>query len=210
MAADPELIALFCRGWAMTREVGPPVPKLGGHYIEVGQPDQVARYVFPHLDRAVVDELAGTIREPWIYLKLCEEPEIVRAVLPPRWQLRRDPTFMMTASLIDAPVDLAAGYQLSLIEDGKLLRTTVVANGMAVARGRIALLDQTALFDQIATDESHRRKGLGRAVMQALAGAALARGASQGLLSATDMGRSLYEAIGWSVHSPYTSAVIPA
>jgi GNAT superfamily N-acetyltransferase len=81
---------------------------------------------------------------------------------------------------------------------------------MAVARGRIALLDQTALFDQIAADESHRRKGLGRAVMQALAGAALARGASQGLLSATDMGRSLYEAIGWSVHSPYTSAVIPA
>jgi len=39
---------------------------------------------------------------------------------------------------------------------------------------------------------------------------ALDQGARNGLLSATQMGRWLYESIGWAVHSPYTSAVISA
>ncbi len=210
MAADPELIAIFARGWAMTRGVGSPVPRLGGHYIQVGQPDQAARYVFPGLDRTVLAELGQTIRDPWIYLKVCEEPEKVRAALPPQWQFRQAPTFMMTKPIAESAVDLTAGYRLSLVEDGVLLRAAVFADGIPVAQGRIALLDETALFDQIATDERHRRKGLGRALMQALSNRALSHGASRGLLSATEMGRSLYEAIGWTVLSPYTSAVIPA
>jgi GNAT superfamily N-acetyltransferase len=210
MAADPGLIALFARGWAMTRGVEPPVPRLGGHYIHVGQPDQAARYIFPALDRTVIADLGRTIRDPWVYLKVCEAPEQVRAILPPQWQLRDWPTFMMTAPLAEQATDLAAGYRLSLVEDGDLIRAAVLADGFPVAQGRIALLDDTALFDQVATDERHRREGLGRTVMQALSNAALARGAPRGLLSATDMGRSLYETIGWTVHSPYTSAVIPA
>ena len=44
--------------------------------------------------------------------------------------------------------------------------------------------------------------------MQALSNAAIDRRAPKGLLSATEMGRWLYQSIGWSVHSPYTSAVI--
>ncbi|HMI19976.1 MAG TPA: GNAT family N-acetyltransferase [Sphingomonas sp.] len=210
MAADPELIALFARGWAMTRGVAPPVARLGGHYIHVGQPDQAARYVFPQFDRTVIAGLGRTIRDPWIYLKVCEEPETVCAALPPQWQLRETPTFMMTAPLAERATDLAAGYRLSLMEDGELLRAAVLVDGFPVAQGRIALLDDTALFDQIATDERHRRRGLGRTLMQALSNGALARGASRGLLSATEMGRGLYETIGWTVHSPYTSAVIPA
>jgi GNAT superfamily N-acetyltransferase len=209
MTADSELIALFARGWAMTRDVAPPVPRLGGHYIRVGQPDQVARYIFPAFDQRVIVELGRTIRGPWIYLKLCEEPEKVRAALPPQWQLREEPTFLMTTPLAEQAINLAAGYRLSLVEDGALLRATVLADGFPVARGRIALVDDMALFDQVATDERHRRKGLGRALMQSLSNAALARGASRGLLSATEMGRSLYGTIGWTMRSPYTSAVIP-
>lgn len=210
MAAAPELIALFARGWAMTRGVVAPVPRFGGHYIDVGQPDQVARYIFPSLDRTVLAELGRTIRDPWIYLKVCDEPEIVRAVLPPQWQIRREPTFMMTTPLAEQATDLATGYRLSLEEDGELLRAAVLADGVPVAQARIALLGDTALFDQVATDEAHRRKGLGRALMHALSNGARERGASRGLLSATEMGRRLYETIGWTVHSPYTSAVIPA
>jgi GNAT superfamily N-acetyltransferase len=209
MAADPELIALFARGWAMTRGVGPPVPRFGGHYIDVGQPDQAARYIFSKLDRTVLAELGRTIRHPWIYIKVCDEPETVRTALPPQWQLRDTPTFMMTTPLIESDSNVAAGYRLSLVEDGALLRAMVLADGFPVARGRTALLGETALFDQVATDEAHRRKGLGRALMQALSNGARERGASRGLLSATEMGRRLYETIGWTVHSPYTSAVIP-
>jgi hypothetical protein len=42
-----------------------------------------------------------------------------------------------------------------------------------------------------------------------LAREAFEQGAPKGLLSATEMGRWLYETIGWIVHAPYTSAVIP-
>jgi GNAT superfamily N-acetyltransferase len=209
MAADPDLIALFARGWAMTRVLEPPLPRHGGHYIHVGQPDQKARYIFADLEPTVIGELVGTIAEPWIYLKICEWPEAVSAVLPPQWLIRTPPTWMMTKSLEEADFALPRGYNLRIEKDGAILRSTIDFVGESVARGRIALLERHVLFDQIGTDEAHRRKGLARALMQSLSNAALQHGASHGLLSATEMGRWLYTTIGWDVHSPYTSAVIP-
>jgi GNAT superfamily N-acetyltransferase len=210
MAADPDLIALFVRGWAMTRGVAPPVAIPGGYHIHVGQPDQVARYVFPAFDPAALSALAAAIREPFVYLKVCEEPEKVRAVLPAPWIIREPPTFMMTAALTLSSPALAAGYRLTIEDDGPVFRAQIETEGATVARGRIALLGDTVLFDQITTDEAHRRKGLGRALMQGLTNTALERGTPNGLLSATEMGRWLYESLGWTVHAPYTSAVILA
>lgn len=210
MAADPDLIALFVRGWAMTRGVAPPIPMLGGHYLEVAQPDQNARYVFPALDAAVLSKLARSIREPCVFLKVCEAPETIRPLLPPDWIVREPPSWMMTAPLRDRPADLPANCGLTLATDGAIMQARIEIDGMPVARGRIALLGEAALFDQISTDEPHRRRGLGRALMQGLTDAALERGASNGLLCATEIGRALYENVGWTVHSPYTSAVIPA
>jgi GNAT superfamily N-acetyltransferase len=210
MAADPELIALFVQGWAMTRAVAPPIARLGGHYLEVGQPDQRARYVFARLDADIIAELGQTIVAPWIYLKVCVDEAALRPLLPARWVIRRPPTYMMTGSLVAAAPALPGGYGLTVARDGAIASVTVGRDDAPVARGRIALLGGTALFDQISTDEAHRRRGLGRAMMQALSNLALDQGAASGLLSATEMGRALYETIGWTVHSPYTSAVIPA
>jgi len=210
MPADPDLIALFAQGWAMTRALAPPVARLGGHFIEVGQPDQRARFVFSCLDADMLTELGRTITEPWVYLKVCESEAAVRAALPPHWQIRQPPTYMMTSALANIDPALPEYYTLAVQRDDAIVNVSVVADGLSVARGRIALLGDTALFDQISTDEGHRRRGLGRAMMRALSNMALARGAPKGLLSATEMGRALYETIGWSVHSPYTSAVIPA
>jgi GNAT superfamily N-acetyltransferase len=193
----------------MTRVLEPPLPRHGGHYIHVGQPDQKARYIFADLEPTVIGELVGTIAEPWIYLKICEWPEAVSAVLPPQWLIRTPPTWMMTKSLEEADFALPRGYNLRIEKDGAILRSTIDFVGESVARGRIALLERHVLFDQIGTDEAHRRKGLARALMQSLSNAALQHGASHGLLSATEMGRWLYTTIGWDVHSPYTSAVIP-
>jgi GNAT superfamily N-acetyltransferase len=209
MSADPDLIALFVRGWAITRQVSPPVPCLGGHYIEVCQPDQRARYVFPSLDRNVIADLARAITEPFVYLKICDSEDAVRAILPRHWAIRRPPTYMMTTSLVPGESVLPAGYALAIAQDGPILSATISADTVAVACGRIALLGDTILFDQVATDEAHRRRGLGRALMQALSNAGMERGAANGLLSATEMGRDLYETIGWIVHAPYVSAVIP-
>jgi GNAT superfamily N-acetyltransferase len=209
MAADPDLVALFARGWAMTRDVEPPLPRHGGHYIRVDQADQKARYIFAELEPTVIGELARTIAEPWIYLKICERPEAVRAVLPRPWLIRTPPTWLMTRLLEEADFALPQGYNLRIEKDGVILRSRIEFEGESVARGRIALLERHVLFDQIGTDEAHRRKGLARALMQSLSNAALEHGASDGLLSATEMGRWLYASIGWDVHAPYTSAVIP-
>lgn len=210
MAADPDLIALFVRGWSMTRAVAAPVAAHGGYYIHVGQPDQKARYVFAALDAPVLTDLAASIREPWVYLKVCETPDRVRPLLPATWQIREPPTFMMTTALHAAIPTLPQGYVLTVNAEGPLLRCRIMHDGAEAARGRIALLGDTVLFDQIVTDDSHRRRGLGRALMQALSNAALERGAFDGLLCATEMGRALYQSIGWTAHAPYTSAVIPA
>jgi len=210
MAADPDLIALFARGWALTRNVAPPAPLRGGLYIEVGKPDEKARYLFATFEPDVIAELARTIHEPWVYLKICETPDKVRAVLPPGWIIREPEGWMMTCAITLAPVQVSKAYVLSIEELGiAVFQATIRHGSEIVASGRVALLGDTVLFDQIITDEAHRRKGLGRSVMQALSNAALDRGAYQGLLSATEMGRALYQTIGWAVHAPYTSAVIP-
>jgi hypothetical protein len=45
--------------------------------------------------------------------------------------------------------------------------------------------------------------------MKALEAIARKAGATQGVLVATSDGRALYEALGWQLHSLYTTAVIP-
>ncbi|MCW7990269.1 hypothetical protein XF35_34715 [Streptomyces platensis subsp. clarensis] len=64
----------------------------------------------------------------------------------------------------------------------------------------------SVVFDMIGTEPAHQRRGLGRAVMAALAGRAVERGARQGVLVASPDGRSLYEAMGWRLRSPVTAA----
>ncbi|AZS73665.1 hypothetical protein DDE74_24345 [Streptomyces lydicus] len=58
----------------------------------------------------------------------------------------------------------------------------------------------------IGTEPAHQRRGLGRAVMAALAGRAVERGARQGVLVASPDGRALYEAMGWRLRSRVTAA----
>jgi len=210
MAADPDLIALFARCWAVSRDLPPPLPRLGGHYVEVGQPDQKARYVFAHLDEAVLVSLVESIREPFVHLKVCVAPERVRPLLSSQWVIREPPTYIMTSALRSAPSALPAGYALELERDRSAIRACIIHDGLAVARARIVWEGDTTLFDQVSTDDAHRRRGLGRALMRGLTKAALDQGRTKGLLAATEMGRALYESIGWAVHAPYTSAVIPA
>ncbi|WP_116089717.1 GNAT family N-acetyltransferase [Sphingomonas crusticola] len=209
MAADPDLIALWIKGWAITRDVAPPVPYKSGHYLEVGLADQRARYLFATLDTAGIAALGRTINEPWIYLKVCAPEADVRALLPAQWQIRTPPTYMMAAELRPTRCPLADEYRLSFVQEDGVLTASIHRAEDLAARGRLVTVEGAAIFDQIRTQEAHQRRGLGRALMAALANEALDRSAQTGVLAATEMGRGLYEAIGWRVHSPYTSAFIP-
>jgi GNAT superfamily N-acetyltransferase len=64
------------------------------------------------------------------------------------------------------------------------------------------------IYDRIETSPEHRRKGLGNTIMNALKAHRKSTNAPQ-LLVATEDGRGLYTSLGWSVLSPYSTAVIP-
>ncbi|WP_420137118.1 GNAT family N-acetyltransferase [Sphingomonas sp.] len=207
MAADPALISIWIKAWAITRGVAPPIPYASGHYVAVGWPDQLGRYVFSTLDEKAIRAI-GNRHEPWLYLKVCAPEAEVRPLLPPRWQIRSTPTCMMIADLTAIPLELPDTYHLSMAQEGEVLTATIQAGDELAARGRLVIVEGVAIFDQIRTQDPHQRRGLGRALMATLTRKALECDVDFAILSATAMGRALYESVGWRWHSPYTSAVI--
>ena len=208
-----DVFSAWSRGWAITREVAPPVPFADGLRIEVGMARQVRRYVFPRASRAL-HELGEAVREPWVFLKACAASDELRALLPPRWQMQ-DEHFMMTCG--DVPFAgtgaVAPGYALDVRDDAVRTRQAHVrvtaADGSLAASGHLALDERFATYDRIVTDPAHQRRGLGRAVMHALQALARAHGRHANVLVATSEGRALYESLGWRVHAPWATAVIP-
>lgn len=209
--ADPEIVASWVAGWAASRRLGLPVRDGEGHFVDVGLPTQRARYVFPTITAAELRRRAEAIDTPWIYLKVCLPAEALAGAWPQGWVVQ-PPSAMMTVRLADVSriASPPPGYRLSFGEEGAALVARLSdATGEIAARGRLVIDGRYATFDQIVTDEAHRRRGLGRCVMAALAGAALDRRAQEGVLVATEAGRRLYAWIGWQVHAAYTGAVIP-
>jgi GNAT superfamily N-acetyltransferase len=207
LRADPDVVAAWVAGWALCRKLPAPVPAYGGLRVDVGLPDQKARYVFaaasPQVRRA-----ADAIADENVFLKVCAPPEVVRDHLPPDW-LIEPVSFMMTADdLTSPPHGVGGGYRMGREQEGAgdLVRI-LAADGEVAASGRASVVGSDAIFDQIVTHPEHRRRGLGRAVMGMLAGLARERGASRGLLVATPDGRALYGAMGWRLHCLYTTAV---
>jgi GNAT superfamily N-acetyltransferase len=204
-----DLVGDWIRGWALCKQTRPPQAVDGGWRVEVGWPEQRARLVFPALCDGLV-EAAAEIDEPWTYLKVCAPVEALRPLLPPRW-VAESRGYMMTVDVLaDTPARLPPGYWLAREQEGAVALARVLTDaGELAAAGRVARSGGFAVFDRIVTEEGHRRRGLATAVMRTLAADGLRQGASRGLLVGTEMGRQLYQALGWRVHAPYASAVIP-
>ncbi len=203
----------WIRGWALTREVDPPVPHADGFHIAVGLPRQAARYVFASPSPAIA-ELGESITQPWIYIKAYATSEQLRALLPDRWRIE-ELHYMMTCDARPFPGsgEVPAGYSVDVDDaaaaTGRGHVRVVAPDGTLAASGHVALGERLAIYDRIVTEPAHQRRGLGRAVMHALQALARAHGRREGVLVATDQGRALYEAIGWRLHSPWAGAVIP-
>ena len=208
-----DVFSAWARGWAITREVPPPVPHADGLRIEVGLPRQARRYVFAHASQAL-HELGETLTQPWVFLKACATSDELRALLPAQWEMQDD-HFMMTcgdASFAGGGA-LAPGYALHVEDDAVRARQAHVHvhadDGSVAASGHLALDERFAIYDRIVTDPAHQRRGLGRAVMHALQALARAHGRHANVLVATAEGRALYESLGWRLHAPWATAVIP-
>lgn len=203
----------WIRGWALTREVAPPLAHADGYRIDVGLPRQAVRYVFPR-PSPTLGELGRRIAQPWVFLKACATADELRGLLPAAWQMQPD-GFMMTCD--DAPFPgggvTAPGYTLHIDDALSATRRAHVrvlaADGATAAEGHLALDERRAIYDRIGTDPAHRRRGLAGAVMHALQDLAHAHGRHAGVLVATPAGRALYESLGWRLHAPWATAVIP-
>ena len=108
-------------------------------------------------------------------------------------------------------LDLPPGYRVEFgTEFGAHVVRVLHADGELAASGRIVLHAGCAVFDQIVTAETHRRRGLATVVMRALDSLTVKAGAAERLLVATEDGRALYTRLGWIVISPWSTAVLPS
>ncbi|MGW1343617.1 GNAT family N-acetyltransferase [Kribbella sp. NPDC002412] len=188
----------WVHGWAICRNTPAPVEFRGGYRIDVGLPGHQVRYVLPTYDA----ELVGGAHQPDTWLKICGD-----VALDPPWQVQ-PPEYLMTTELTQAAARVGSPYRLETALQGSVIQVVVRADDDSVAaRGKAGLAGGCAVFDQIETDRGHRRRGLGRAVMGALSAAAQHAGARTGVLVATEDGRALYSALGWTLSSLMTAAV---
>ena len=203
---DARLILAWATARSLARGVSLPEPDRGGFRVDTGSAEEVRRYIFPEVGEGVA-QVAATEALPGVLIKLCGSVEALASVLPSGWiveptgfVMRRDGP--MPGSRLPPP----SGYTIELAADGPVRSVRLLdAAGHVAARGWAAVHDGVFIYDRIATDAAHRRRGLGRTVMLALEAAAWNRSDVQ-LLVATEEGRALYETLGWRVLSPYSTA----
>lgn len=157
-------------------------------------------------------EIAKSISEPRIFLKLCDTDETFRTYVSSDWQIS-PPNFVMTCedsfTRSGDRARLPERFRLevqaaSFVTHARILSET----GEIAASGYASEYAGVFAYDRIQTAEAYRRKGLGTIIMTSLA-AARRSSATPQILAATAAGRALYQTLGWSDYVPYTTAVIP-
>lgn len=205
---DPQLVFAWQAAHCVARGAPAPVHDRGGYRVDTRSDQETRRWVFPALCdglRALAHEIAA----PRHLLKLCDSDEALRGALPARWEQQPLNYFMIAGATAPAAKPLADGYRLALRQDGPVVRATVFApDGGLAASGTAAQAAGVFVYDRIETAPDHRRKGLGIAVMTALASARTSPAVPQ-LLVATADGRGLYATLGWAVLAPLATALIP-
>jgi GNAT superfamily N-acetyltransferase len=204
---DLALIERWLSGRSLARGLPLPTHDGGGLRVEVGSPIEVRRHVF--LDAgAALQDCAARINAPNILLKAAVAPELMRAVLGPHWHIDHPGYLMCGPAQMTGNAALPPGYRISVdAEHGGQIVRVLDAGAELAAAGRVSVHGGCAVFDQIGTEEQHRRLGLGTIVMLTLDALAESAGVTERLLVATEAGRALYERLGWRVVAPWSTAV---
>jgi GNAT superfamily N-acetyltransferase len=211
---DPGRVDLaWLRAWLEARSVarGFPMPVLdhGAWRIETGSDTELRRWVFPAVTPQL-QELGRAIDDPRMIIRAAVTPEELSSALGARWVVP-ERTYVMHRSSHDAGTRaLEPGYRLETRNDGAVAHVFVLdESDHLAASGHAGRGSQAMAYDRIKTEASHRRKGLGSAVMLALGELLGERGIPE-VLVATVAGRALYETIGWRVVAPYAQATLIA
>ncbi|WP_405773000.1 GNAT family N-acetyltransferase [Streptomyces sp. NBC_01538] len=199
-------------GWVVSRGASPPLVEPWGYTIDMGLAHAVTRHVLDtvndDVEERTVRKVADAVTGAGVWLKVFDDPARVGGWLGDGWSVDPDPGYLMSVPLTasEAPA-VPDGYRVRVWTRGGVTRVMLAgADGSWAARGQIAPTGRTAVVDQVATSAAHRRRGLGTFVMRTLVREAFAQGAERGVLAGTPDGRALYEALGWRVEAPLTSA----
>jgi GNAT superfamily N-acetyltransferase len=194
-------------GRSLARGLPSPVEDRGSLRVDTRGPAEHCRWIFA-APAAEIAVLARSIEESGRLIKVCGSAEELRALVPALWQVESTGWFMARPATQAAEPRLPAGYSAQVERAGDARHVEIrVEDGALAASGHGGQTARAFVYDRIATDAAHRRKGLGTALMAILAGERTVAD-SDDLLVATDAGRALYEKLGWEVLSPYATAWI--
>ncbi|MDR7275767.1 GNAT family N-acetyltransferase [Catenuloplanes atrovinosus] len=205
-----ELVMAWGRGWARSRGVPALVHVPGGFRVDVDRPGHRVRYVLHTWDRPYLRELGFRVTTPGAWIKVDGSRDALREALPPHWRMFES-NYLMSAPLTTGAARVPSPYRMEAgtAEAGVLTATVRDRAGEVAASGRIALAGGFGVVDQVETVPEHRRRGLGAAVIRTLGDRAARRGVRYGVLAATDEGRALYRALGWTVDAELAAAFLP-
>jgi GNAT superfamily N-acetyltransferase len=191
---------------SVARGLPSPVPDHGGFRVDTGSDAELVRWVFPAICPEL-EALARSIDKPRHLLKLCGTADELQSVLPRPWKLYA-PGYFMRATATFAGRLPPEGYRIELERIRSVVRARIVSEAGALAAiGYAVEAHGVFIYDRIVTEPEHRRKGLAHALMTALHAARQQPDAPE-LLVATEEGRALYAALGWTTMSPYSTASI--
>jgi GNAT superfamily N-acetyltransferase len=204
---EAELLENWLRARSIARGLPQPVADHGGLRVDTNLPGERRRYVFAGPAQGISD-LARSINETDVVIKMCGPGPLLLSLLTPRWHLHPG-GFLMTrdAGLSPAP-SLPLGYRLQLLTEFPLTTARIFADDDTLAASGYAVeYENVFVYDRISTHPAHQHQGLGAAVMAAL-GTAQRSQAAQRVLVATEAGRRLYATLGWNLRSHYATVAL--
>ncbi len=193
----------------MTRALGPAVEVPGGLRVVLGLPERWEETITLAADedldrvRALAREVAGSPERDWLTVPTNRPDEVAEILLSAGLDLMEKPEWLMTRELDGHPEPgVPEPYSLTVTADGAVLEARIMApGGELAAHGLMAVAGTDAVAHNIVTNEDHRRRGLASVVMGSLAAGARERGATTGLLLASEDGQRLYSVLGWETRS---------
>jgi GNAT superfamily N-acetyltransferase len=177
--------------------------------VEIGTPGRGVEYVVlgadahPRRIDAAAQAALGA-RDPWVTVPTRDDGRTSDRLHEHGLRTPALPEWMMSVRLDGqrrTPVPDGYGFETEVTSSVVRLRVLTESDEMA-ASAQLAVVEDCAVPDKVETLAAHRRRGLGGAMMTALADAAVELGASRGLLMASTEGRALYTSLGWETLSP--------
>lgn len=203
---NPDLIRRWQRGWAYCRGLPAAVETAQALPVVLGLADRHTELVALGDDDALVTELADQVVRAslptWLTV-MTSRPAPVMAVMRGRGLSVGQPeeTFM-TVDLTPPVESSPRPSDVRVTATNSTVRVEIRDSyGAAMARGMVGLSGSDAVAHDVYTQPRYRGRGLARAVMGVLREEAVARGATFGLLVASEAGRRLYQHLGWKAQA---------